>query len=85
MDETGVDGLERLRRVLSWICVTVFALTFTGLLALSATTYWTPDNPLILSLDRAWRVSGLVGLTLWAIPYAVRAARWLGQQLSGGR
>ena len=85
MDETGVGGLERLRRVLSWICVTVFALTFTGLLALSATTYWTPDNPLILSLDRAWRVSGLVGLTLWAIPYAVRAARWLGQQLSSGR
>ena len=85
MDDTGVDGLERLRRVLSWICVTVFALTFTGLLALSATTYWTPDNPLILSLDRAWRVSGLVGLTLWAIPYAVRAARWLGQQLSSGR
>jgi len=85
VDETGVDGLERLRRVLSWICVTVFALTFTGLLALSATTYWTPDNPLILSLDRAWRVSGLVGLTLWAIPYAVRAARWLGQQRSSGR
>ena len=85
LDESGVDGLERLRRVLSWICVTVFALTFTGLLALSATTYWTPDNPLILSLDRAWRVSGLVGLTLWAIPYAVRAARWLGQQLSSGR
>jgi hypothetical protein len=85
VDETGVDGLERLRRVLSWICVSVFALTFTGLLALSATTYWTPDNPLILSLDRAWRVSGLVGLTLWAIPYVVRAARWVGQQVSGGR
>ena len=85
MDETGADGWERLRRVLSWICVTVFALTFTGLLALSATTYWTPDNPLILSLDRGWRVSGLIGVTLWAIPYAVRAARWLGQQLSSGR
>ena len=85
MDETGVDGLERLRRVLSWICVSVFALTFTGLLALSATTYWAPDNALIVSLDRAWRVSGLVGVVLWAIPYGVRAARWLGQQLSGGR
>jgi hypothetical protein len=74
--------MERLRRILSWICVTVFALTFTGLLALSATTYWTADNPLIVSLDRAWRVSGLIGIVLWAIPYLVRAARWVRQQFS---
>ena len=78
------DGLERLRSALSWVCISVFALTFTALLALSATAYWTPDNPLIVALDRAWRVSGLVGLMLWAIPYVVRGVRWVGQQLSSG-
>ena len=81
-DASDVDGLERLRRALSWVCICVFALTFTGLLALSATTYWTPDNPLIVSLDRAWRVSGVIGIMLWAIPYAMRGARWVGEQFS---
>jgi hypothetical protein len=73
------DGLERVRSALSWACIAVFGLTFTALLGLSATAYWVPDNPLIVALDRAWRISGLVGLTLWAIPYLVRALRWLGR------
>jgi hypothetical protein len=82
--EDEQDGLERLRRALSWACICVFALTFAGLLALSATPYWAPGNPLISGLDRAWRISGLLGLLLWAIPYVVRVARWLTQQRSSG-
>jgi len=78
--ESEQDGLERLRRALSWACITVFGLTFVGLLALSSTTYWTPGNTLIVALDRAWRVSGVIGLVLWAIPYLLRALRWVGRR-----
>ena len=77
------QGFERWRRGLSWICISVFALSFAGLLALSATVYWTPDNLWIAFLDRAWRVSGFTGLILWAIPHLVRGRRWIGETFSG--
>ena len=81
--ETGAHGLERLRRVLSWICISVFSLSFAALLGLSATAYWAPDNPWIAVLDRAWRSSGFIGLCVWAIPYVVRGGRWVGATFSG--
>ncbi len=80
---SGPQGFERWRRRLSWICMSVFALSFAGLLGLSATVYWTPDNLWIALLDRAWRVSGFVGLVLWAIPYLVRGRRRVGETFSG--
>ena len=74
---SGQGRFERLRRRFSWLCVVVFSCTFAALLALSATRYWTPDNSWIALLDRGWRISGGVGLTLAAIPYLVQAGRWL--------
>jgi hypothetical protein len=38
-----------------------------------------------VSIDRVLRVSGLVALALWAIPYALRATRWIVAVFSGGR
>jgi hypothetical protein len=74
---------ERLRRRLSWLCVVVFSFTFAALLALSATRYWTPDNSWIAWLDRGWRISGGVGLTLAAIPYLLQVGRWLRRLFAG--
>jgi hypothetical protein len=74
---------ESLRRSLAWVCVVVFAASFLGLLGLSATAYWTPDNSWIVLLDRAWRISGGVGLLLWAVPRLASTTRWLGQLFSG--
>jgi hypothetical protein len=87
-DTLGFEGnrsedFERWRRGLSLICMCVFGLSFAGLLGLSATVYWTPDNLWIAFLDRAWRISGLVGLVLWAIPYLIRGRRKLGETFSG--
>jgi hypothetical protein len=79
----GPQGFERWRSGLSWICICVFGLSFAGLLGLSATAYWSPDNGWITFLDRAWRVSGLTGLILWVIPYLFRARRWVEEALSG--
>lgn len=77
------SGFERLRRSLAWVCVVVFAASFLGLLGLSATVYWSTDNSWIALLDRAWRISGAVGLLLWALPRVANATRWLGQLFSG--
>ena len=83
LGKSAAQGFERLRRGLSWICVSVFSLSFAGLLGLSATVYWTPDNAWIAFLDRAWRISGFTGLCLWAVPYVVRGGRWVGETFSG--
>lgn len=74
---------ERLRRWFSWLCVVIFSATFAGLLGLSATRYWTPDNPWIALLDRGWRISGGAGVTLAAIPYLLQGARWLRRLFAG--
>ncbi len=74
---------ERLRRSVSWFCVVVFGVTVTGLLGLSATRYWTPDNPWIAWLDRGWRISGGVGVMLGVIPYLLQGARWLRRLFAG--
>jgi hypothetical protein len=76
-DENYAARLERGRWGLSWICVSVFTLSFVTLLGLSATTYWTPDNGWIPILDRALKISGVVGIVLWQIPYVSRAFRRL--------
>jgi len=76
-------SFERLRRRFSWLCVVVFSFTFAALLALSATRYWTPDNSWVALLDRGWRISGGVGLTLAAIPYLLQAGRWLRRLFAG--
>jgi hypothetical protein len=85
VEENGLDGFERFRRRLSWVCIAVFTLSFAGLLGLSATAYWTSDNPCITFLDRAWRISGFSGLCLWAVPYVVRGGRRVGEVFSGKR
>ena len=83
VEGNDLEGFERFRRGLSWISIAVFALSFAGLLGLSATVYWTPDNPWIAFLDRAWKISGFTGLCLWAVPYVVRGGRWAGDAFSG--
>ena len=86
MDPEAASGeakFEGLRRWFSRLCVVVFGITFAGLLGLSATRYWTPDNSWIALLDRGWRISGVVGLALAAIPYLVQAARWLRRLFAG--
>lgn len=81
--ESTASGLAGARRALAWVCMVVFAASFIGLLVLSATIYWTPQNSWIALLDRGWRISGAVGLLLWALPRAAKATRWLGQLFSG--
>lgn len=74
----GEDGaFERVRKLVSWIAVSTFVTAFAALLILSATTYWTADNALVLLFDRLWRVSGLVAIALGAIPYARRFVAYL--------
>jgi hypothetical protein len=55
--------------------VVVFSFTFAALLA--------PDNSWIALLDRGWRISGGVGLTLAAIPYLLQIGRWLRRLFAG--
>lgn len=81
-EESRVD-FEDVRRVFVWVATAAFASSFLGLLALSATSYWRPDNPWILFLDRAWRISGAVGICLWLVPRAARAVRWVGRLFLG--
>jgi len=81
--ESGwLERFETIRRPLSWLCVTVFTASFLALLALSATVYWTPDNPWIVLLDRAWRISGVTAIVLWLVPRIGRASGWVGQRFS---
>jgi hypothetical protein len=81
--DNGERNFERWRRWFSWLCLVVFSATFAGLLGLSATRYWTPDNPWIALLDRGWRLSGGVGIALAAIPYLLQGARWLRRLFAG--
>jgi hypothetical protein len=81
----SVESFERLRRWLSWVSVSIFAGSFVALLVLSGTVYWRPDNHWLVVLDRAWRVSGLLGLALWVIPYGARVGRWVAGVFGGSR
>src|SRR5258706_5875444 len=69
-----LERFETVRRPLSWLCITVFSVSFVLLLGLSATAFWTPDNPWIVLLDHAWRVSGVIAVALWIIARAGRAS-----------
>ena len=71
------NRLESARRGLSWLCVSVFTVSFVALLSLSATTYWTFDNPWIPILDRTLKISAVVGVVVWLIPYMDRSVRRL--------
>ncbi len=71
--------LERLRKLLSWVATSVFAISFAALLVLSATDYWQPENRVIILCDRAWRISGATALTLGAIPILRRSLIWLAE------
>ncbi len=82
-EEDQPSTLEWGRRWLTWACVSIFVGSFAGLLALSATTLWTPGNPWIGVLDLAWRASLVIGVVLWAIPRAARGIHWLGATFSG--
>lgn len=75
---------EGTRRKLAWVCTAVFAASFLGLLAISATPYWTPDNAWTGYLDGAWRISGTFGLALWLLPRIAGASRWVAQLFSRG-
>jgi hypothetical protein len=82
-DEQGRVDLEDVRRILVWACTGVFAVSFLGLLGISATSYWRPDNSWIALLDRAWRISGAVGVGLWLVPRLAGAVRWIGRLFLG--
>jgi hypothetical protein len=77
-------NFESTRRKLAWVCTTVFAVSFVGLLAISTTPYWTPDNAWTAYLDVAWRLSGLLGIALWLLPRIAGAGRRVAQLFSGG-
>jgi hypothetical protein len=77
IDESEHSTFERSRRLLSWAAITVFGVSFAALLALSATVYWSADNPWIARLDHAWKLSGIAWLVLWTIPHLLRAKRWI--------
>lgn len=68
-------GLESLRRVASWIVGAVFAVSFGGLLVLSAGPDWQPENHWVVLFDRLWKASGLTFLALGALPYVVGLVR----------
>ena len=75
-DDPGSDGRwEDLRRGGAWVTGTLFVVSFVGLLALSATPYWAPDNPVIPLLDQVWKLTGLIALTLGVLPYVLGGAR----------
>ena len=77
-----LERFEAFRRPLSWLCVTIFTASFLALLALSATSYWTPDNRWVVLLDGAWRLSGVAAIVLWLVPRVGRATDWLAQRFS---
>lgn len=77
------SALETVRLWLVWLCVSVFVGSFAGLLGLSATAYWEPENRWIAALDAAWRTSLAIGAVLWLIPRLTLGLRWLGDLFSG--
>ena len=81
--EEPTTALELTRRWLAWLCVSAFVGSFAGLLLLSATSYWTPENSWIAVLDAAWRASLVFGALLWLIPRIGNGARWLGELFGG--
>jgi hypothetical protein len=75
-EEPGrIDTLEHLRRTASWIALSIFSASFLVLLALSATAYWTPDNPAIQVSNVVLKVSGGTALALSLAPPVLRILR----------
>jgi hypothetical protein len=82
-DEGRTHALEQVRRWVSRIALTIFTAAFLGLLALSATEYWHPDNEWVVLLDRTLRVS-LIAVLAASLPALVlRFGRQLLDSLSG--
>lgn len=76
--EERAGAWEHARRKVSWAAGVVFVTSFLALLALSATRWWTPDNPWLTVFDVVWKVSGLVLLASSVVPWLARSVRQLG-------
>ena len=82
-EEGGTHALERARRWASRIALTIFTAAFLGLLVLSATDSWRPDNEWVVFLDRTLRIS-LIAVLAASLPALVlRFGRQLLDSLSG--
>jgi hypothetical protein len=77
------DRFEAVRRPLSWLLVSLFFGSFVGLLLLSGTVYWTPENALVVGLDRLCRISGVAWFVLWVASKIPRATIWVGNLFAG--
>jgi hypothetical protein len=77
------DRFEGVRRPLSWLLVSLFFGSFVGLLVLSGTIYWRPDNVWVVALDRVCRVSGVVWVVVWIASKVPRATAWVGNLFAG--
>lgn len=78
-----VDRFEAVRRTLSWLLVSLFFGSFVGLLLLSGTIYWSPENAWVVGLDGVCRVSGVVWFVLWIASKIPRATAWVGNRFAG--
>ena len=67
--------MERARRLAAWTAGALFGASFVGLLVLSATSYWHPENELVAFCDQIWKASGVAFLFLSALPYGVALVR----------
>jgi len=79
------DPFERARRAASRLAWSLFALSFTTLLVLSASPYWYPGNDWLVICDQVWKMSGLAGLALSVVPYFRRAGQFVAQWFDPGR
>lgn len=77
------ERFEVVRRPLSWLLVSLFFGSFVGLLLLSGTIYWTPENGWVVGLDRVCRISGVAWLVLWIVSKIPRATAWVGNLFAG--
>jgi hypothetical protein len=77
------ERFETVRRPLSWLLITLFFGSFLGLLALSGTIYWTPENSWVVGLDRTCRISALVWFVVWIASRVPRATAWVGSLFAG--
>jgi hypothetical protein len=77
------DRFEAVRRPVSWLLVSLFFGSFVGLLLLSGTIYWTPENAWVVGLDRVCRSSGVAWLVLWIASKVPRATAWFGNLFAG--
>ena len=81
--EESPGAPERVRRWIARLAIAAFSASFLGLLGLSATAYWSPDNHWIALLDGALRISLFVSILASLPPYVVRFGRQLVDAVSG--